>query len=149
MASCGSFGRAEMTASESTGKKRGRRKGSPNKMNVYVRQMVLLAAESVGEVQVEVEFDNEGKKIATHVKNGPGGVLGYFKFLAKHYPQTYGSLLRKMMPPPIPEPAGAGEDESVVDMSRDQLVSALEQRGIPVDRMFDRGPVIEHRRDRK
>ncbi len=64
-----------------TPKTGGRQKGTPNKVTALLKEAIILAAEKCGRDM-----------------QGTGGVVGYCEFLAQEHPQTFATLLGKVLP---------------------------------------------------
>ena len=71
----------------------GRKKGTPNKTTALLKDAILKAAEA-------------------HGKDGAGedDVAGYCYFLAKDHPQSFATLLGKVLPMQV---EGSGDDGSI------------------------------------
>ena len=72
----------------------GRRKGTPNKSTVLLKDAIARAAEAVGE-------DGCGKN----------GLIGYLKWLAVREPQVFASLLAKLLPLQVAASASLAVEE--------------------------------------
>lgn len=120
----------------------GRAKGTPNKMNRIIRECILMAAEEAGDM---VEYTaGEGNLVRIKYRCGSGGLKGYLVWLAKNEPRTFAHLLGRVLPlqvVPVDLPPGT-------DLSRDDVVRELIQRGIPVNKIFSRPlpPLIDARK---
>jgi hypothetical protein len=64
-----------------TPKTGGRQKGTPNKVTALLKEAIIMAAEKCG-----------------RDTKGAGGVVGYCEFLAQEHPQTFATLLGKVLP---------------------------------------------------
>lgn len=75
----------------------GRKKGTPNKVGVTLKEAILAAAAKVGE-------------------NGRGrdGLEGYLKFLAREEPRTFGALLGRVLPMQLTGENGGPIDAKLV-----------------------------------
>src|SRR5688500_4250282 len=74
----------------------GRKKGQPNKITRIIKEAVLLAGEQCGEptfIPPKRKGDN-----GRWVWNGADGLVGYLRHLAKHKPESYTTLLAKVLP---------------------------------------------------
>lgn len=71
----------------------GRKKGTPNKTTALLKDAILKAAEAHGK---------DGK--------GTDDVAGYCYFLANEHPQSFATLLGKVLPMQV---QGSGEDGSI------------------------------------
>lgn len=97
--------------------KRGRPKGSINKVTRTLRETVILAAEAVGS-------DGEGTD----------GLLGYCTQLAMTDPKVFASLLGRVLPLHI---QGSVEVEHKVLPTRAELIAELKQRGLPIETIYN------------
>jgi hypothetical protein len=88
----------------------GRKKGTPNKFTIVLKDAILQAAEKCG---------RDGK--------GKDGAVGYLVWLARTEPAVYGRMLEKVMPLQVEVKA---RDER--RMTPQEAVENLKERGIPV-----------------
>jgi hypothetical protein len=73
----------------------GRQAGTPNKATRALRELILLAAESVGRPKI---VRNRRGDIIRLEETGKDGALGYLRYLALHEPRTFGGLLGRVLP---------------------------------------------------
>jgi hypothetical protein len=69
----------------------GRKKGTPNKVTIAMRDAVIQAMEIAGRKRKDPAT---GK----YIKPGPGGMLGYLTHLALHNEQVFGPMALRVLP---------------------------------------------------
>lgn len=118
----------------------GRVRGQPNKFNQHLKDLIVLAADEVGDVTMYLQNgteDEEGKIIKNTVEDR-GGALGYLKWLAVHEPKSYAAMLARMIPQDVMVgPQGPSEE---VYETREELEAELKRRGLPTTPIFSRTP---------
>jgi len=77
----------------------GRCGGSPNRTTGLLKEAVLLAAELEGDVTLQ-EFKTAAQlhRESDHQAAKRGGLVGYLRYLAREHPQSYVSLLNRVLP---------------------------------------------------
>lgn len=110
-------------------KRGGRTPGSVNKIPRLIKEAIVLAAEEVGEVVVTID-PKDGRPLFA---NGPDGLTGYLRHLAKNEPKAFATLLGRVLPLQITGLPNPHDPKKL--LSREELASELRQRGLP-DRFF-------------
>ena len=105
----------------------GRQAGTPNKATRALRELILLAAESVGRPKI---VRNRRGDIIRLEETGKDGALGYLRFLALYEPRTFGGLLGRVLPLQV-----AARLDGEVDVNQrltlEELREELRRRGLP------------------
>jgi len=96
----------------------GRSKGTPNKTHRQLAEAILAAATRSG-------FDKKGKE----------GLEGYLRRLANSYPKTYAYLLARVLPVQL-KGRLIQEHEHRIYRSVDEVKAELNERGLPIERIF-------------
>ena len=91
------------------GERRGRKAGVPNKIPTLLKDAVLVAASQLG-------FDGMGKD----------GLVGYLQRLALDHPESFASLLGRVLP--LQARAGVGVQEKVTYRTAEEFQAALEEK---------------------
>lgn len=102
----------------------GRPKGAVAKTTRVLKDAILLAAVAVGE---------NGR--------GKGELVGYLTFLARREPKSFAALLGRVLPLQIT--GRDGGPVQVQDLTREQVLLQLRERGIPVDQLLLPSPADE------
>ena len=97
----------------------GRRKGTPHRNTMLLRDAVMMAAELAGN-----KIDPKDKK--------HNGLLIYLRWLALNEPSSFVTLLNKI----IPLQVNATVNDANAVRTRDELLNVLADRGLPVNRIF-------------
>jgi hypothetical protein len=110
--------------------KAGRRGGSPNRTTGLLKEAVLLAAELEGDIALQ-EFKNaaqlhrEGDLEAAK----RGGLVGYLRYVARHYPPSFVTLLSRVLPLQVRVDA---RTESVI-RTVGEIREKMARRGVPLE----------------
>lgn len=108
----------------------GRRRGSINKTTGILKEAVLLAAEREGDVslqgrktsaQLHRESDSETQK--------RGGLVGYLRYVAREHPQSFVTLLNRVLPLQVQVDARSQTVIRTVSEIRQEMA----RRGIPLE----------------
>lgn len=99
-------------------KRGGRQKGTRNRITTALKEAIILAASTVG---------RDGR--------GQDGLHGYLVKLAKTEPKVYATLLRAVIPLHI---VGQVDHDHRVYQTREEVVSALREKGLPVDMVYSK-----------
>jgi hypothetical protein len=97
----------------------GRPKGSRNRMQADLAELILLASAETG----FIVLDKDGKPIA-----GEGGTLGYLRWAALNLPKTYLGLLARVLPYHVVDQT---PERTVI--TREEALIQLQERGLPID----------------
>lgn len=108
----------------------GRRAGSQNKTTGILKEAVLLAAELEGDVSLQefktsAQLHREGDKEAAK----RGGLVGYLRYIAREYPQSFVTLLNRMLPLQVRVDARSQTVIRTVSEIREEMA----RRGVPLE----------------
>lgn len=116
------------------GKKRppqaGRRRGSPNRTTGLLKEAVLLAAELEGDVTLQ-EFKTAAQlhRESDHEAAKRGGLVGYLRYVARAYPQSFVTLLNCVLPLQVRVDA---RSQTVV-RTVSEIRAEMSRRGVPLE----------------
>lgn len=99
----------------------GAKRGVPQKMTLLLKDAIVKAAEIVG---------NNGR--------GRDGLVGYLARLAVKEPKSFAGLLGRVLPYHIT----ARTDNYHIYGTREEVINALHDRGLPIDAIFEDVPSL-------
>jgi hypothetical protein len=130
-------------AANNSANRRGRRKGSPNRMGTLLKDAIIKAAEELG----EMEYVRTGRNGTSrwNWRKGKGGLLGYLKWMGVHEPKAFAVLLGRVIPLHV-----VGDVDHTHHVLRDKadIQEELRERGIPIRTIFPKAlppPSIDNR----
>jgi hypothetical protein len=118
----------------------GRQAGTPNKATRALRELILLAAESVGRPKI---VRNRRGDIIRLEETGKDGALGYLRYLALHEPRTFGGLLGRVLPLQVAARLDGGVDVNQ-RLTLEEAREELRRRGLPEHIFGVDRPQLEH-----
>lgn len=110
--------------------KAGRRQGSLNKTTGLLKEAVLLAAELEGDVSLQ-EFETSAQLHRESDKEAVkrGGLVGYLRYVAREYPQSFVTLLNRVLPLQVRVDARSQTVVRTVSEIREEMA----RRGVPLE----------------
>ena len=103
----------------------GRKKGTPNKITIAMRDAVIEAMEFAGQKKID-------PKTGKHNKPGDGGLLGYMIHLALHNEQVFAPLALRVVPMHV---NAVGQDSRY--KTEEEIRALCAARGISYDVMLE------------
>src|ERR1700722_12006349 len=101
----------------------GRKSGSSNLLTREIRDCLWQAAS---------EFGSDGK--------GKEGAVGFFKYMAKQNLAAFAMLLARILPTQVNAEINSQPRHLP---SREEIVAELRQLGLPIERIFEQGVMLE------
>ncbi len=112
----------------------GRAKGTQNKTTLLLKKAILLAAAEAGD-ELVAKIARDAKLTEQEVAEAVdeyGGLVGYLRWLATKQPQSYASLLGKVLPLQIKIDAGRATAEYE---TANEIQRRLAEQGLTVESM--------------
>ena len=106
----------------------GRKPGSSNLLTREIRDCIWQAAS---------EFGSDGK--------GKEGAVGFFKYMAKQNLTAFAMLLARILPTQVNAEINSQPRHLP---SREEIVTELRQLGLPIERIFEQGVMLELKPER-
>jgi len=114
----------------------GRPVGSKNRVTNFMRELMMMTADEVGDVTParnsdgSLQIDEDGKIVYLHPP-GEGGVMGYLKSVAREYPRTFVQGLFRMIPHQMKMEADNEAPAEQRLQSEDDIIQFLRKQGRP------------------
>ena len=106
----------------------GRKPGSSNMLTREIRECILQAA---------TEFGSDGK--------GKEGAVGFFKYMTKQNLTAFAMLLARILPTQVNAEINSQPRRLP---SREEIIAELKQLGLPIERIFEQGVMLELKPER-
>jgi hypothetical protein len=122
------------------GKKRpinaGRKPGSINKNTRLLKEAILIAAELEGDVALQ-KFKTAAERYRESEKEAAkrGGLVGYLRYLARSHPQSFATLLGRVLPTQVRVDART----ETIFRTLEEVQEEMARRGMPLEAF---GPLL-------